>query len=270
MTEWSSNHTDQQTIISRIEGKLNTLRTRTKPVTLYSASTPSLSQLNAAWGAQYSPQLYEEVQWLDSANNILRNSWLRLPDITTTASSGTLRPLQTHPTTGLLTKIDELIIGEAGAGVLQTLSNIPQTYRHLFLYLQVRDSIANTVATFGIRVNGLSATNYAGSWQGANSTFGLGTEQVALTSWQFLAPAATAARAYYFQGWARFPDYATTARLPRIHMRGATLYGNPYTTSTTTNYNYFGFYNAAAAITSLSIVSGTGFAAGTRLILYAI
>lgn len=270
MTDWSSNHTDQQTIISRIEGKLNTLRTRTKPVTLYSATVPTAQQLNAAWGAQYSPQLYEEVQWLDSSNDVLRNHWQRIPDITTTASSGTLRPMLTYPTSPRPTKLDELVIGEAGGGTLQTLSNIPQTYRHLLLYLQVRDTAASTNATFGIRINGLSASNYAGSWQGANSTFGLGTEQVALTSWQFLAPAATSARAYYFQGLVRFPDYVTTTRLPRIHVRGTTLYGNPYTTSTTTNYNYFGFYNSAVAITSLSIVSGTGFAAGTRLILYGV
>lgn len=272
MTVWSSNHNDQQTIISGIEGKLNQLRTRTRPVTLYSATTPTLSQLNAAWGTQYSPQLYEEVQWLDTTNNVLRNHWLRVNDISSSASSGTLRPLYTYPSGALpYTKIEEIYIGEGGGGTTQTFSNIPQTYRDLVVMINARDAAAGTSASIAIQINGLVATSYGASWQGANSTFGLGTEQNSQTAWIFTAPASTAARPYYLQGSARIKDYRNVNRRPRMHARITSLWGNPHTTSLTTNYNYFGFYNASVQpITSISVVSATGFVAGTRLILYGV
>jgi len=85
MVTWSSNHTDQQEIISRIEGKLKLLRTRVRPITLYSASAPTDAEMAAAWNLAYppgySPQLYEELQHVDPVTNTIKSSYVRINDI---------------------------------------------------------------------------------------------------------------------------------------------------------------------------------------------
>lgn len=275
MVTWSSNHDDQQTIISRIEGKLDTLRTRTKPATLYSTSTPTANQLNAAWGNTYSPQTYESVQWLDTANNVLRNQYARINDNTTSSSSGTFRPYSLYPSGNIpFTFMSEQNVDANPSGTTISVSVTSQSFRHLCLFFQLRDTVASINATHGFRINGLSAANYGASWQGANSTFGLGTEQNSLTSWQIFVPAANAARSYYAQGFLWLFNYATTTRMPQMHLRATSLWGNPYTTSTTTNYNMFGIYNTGTgtgvAVTQLNVVTGNAFAQGSRLVLFGV
>ncbi len=263
MTTWSSKHDDQQTIISRIEGKLNTLRTRTRPTTVYSATTPDVSS--------YTPQLYEEIQWFDTANNVLRNQYLRVNDNSTSSSSGTLRPLYTYPSGNVpFTVMSEINVGEAGSGATNTLNVTSQSFKHLCLYFQLRDSSAATNVNIAFRVNGLSASNYGASWQGANSTFGVGNEQVSSASWILQAPAATSARSYYLEGLLWLWDYATSTRPPRIQIRATSLWGSPYTTATTTNYNFYGIYNATVPVTSLNVVNAAGLTAGSRLVLWGV
>jgi hypothetical protein len=280
---WDSNAENQRQIIAGIEGKLNQLRQRTSALTLYSTTTPTAAQLaavfSAAYPPAYSPALYEEVQWVDPSTNILQNVYARAEDIGTgapnTASTGVQQPYLTFPSAPIpYTVLGEIYVDDAGMASPLSINVSDTSFNNLCLYFQIRDSANAANATVSLRVNGLSAANYGASWQGANSTFGLGTEQNSAAAWTFTAPAASltlSQRTHYLQGMARFFDYNNTLRMPRVHVSAVSVWGAPYTTSTTTNYNFFGPYNALVSpITSVSFVSATGFAAGSRLVLFGV
>jgi hypothetical protein len=263
------------TDLARIEGKLAALRAKTNPITYYGTSSPISEQINAAWNGAYppayAPALYEQLHWIDPSTGVLSNTYLRVNDVSGAYSSGNSLKLLNYPSAPVpFSKIGEIYIDDAGGTGTQTFSNIPQIYSDLWLFFTVRDSAAAVSANTIFRVNGLATATYGASYQSANSSFGLGTEQVSQTGWLITSPGNTANRTYYSQGLLRIWDYASTSRVTRAHIRATSLWGATYAAATTTNYNMFGIQNSFSAVTSLSIVSATGFVGGTRFVLFGV
>jgi hypothetical protein len=278
MGTWTTSPKEQQSFVTALEGKMNTLRQAISPATLYSSTAPTDAEVIAAWsaikGTSYNPGVYEALQWVDPSTNMLRNHYQVINDLSSgAAASGKIYPIVGFPTGKVpYTKLDEIQIDEAGGAATQLFSNIDQGYNHLLVYVQWRSTVAALTSTLTIRPNANAAAIYSMQFQAPNSAqlaAGSG-ETVSTTGWAFTVPANTSERTLYHQGLLFIPDYARTDRPTRAFYRSSYASGAPLAAATTQAHFTSAFMNNLLAVTSLQFVGVTGTNAGTRLVLYGI
>lgn len=266
---WTNLPNDQRAYVRSIEDNLLTLQRRVSPNTLYSTTAPTEAQIQAAWALKYPPAYaptdFEMTQWVDPASNTLKNHYGRLGGV------ATQRPLVELPASPIAwTRFGEIYADDAGLVGTQTFSAIPQTHRHLYLYILMRDAQATAAINVTIRINGSAATLYGYNFQSANNAMALAGEQIGQTGFLIPTPGNTSHRGFYHEGLFVVHDYASTLRGTRVHHRGTYLTGATINTANSNTINGFGLFNSAVAVTSLSIVSATGFVSGTRFVLFGV
>lgn len=272
---WTNLASDQRQYVRDIEANLTALQRKVSPATIYSTTAPTEAQIAAQWAVYhppaYQPDNYEVMQWVDPSVNLLKNHYSKIEDIASTSSTTIQRRVVEFPTAPISWSVIQEIYMDVAGAATQTFSAIPQTYRDLYLYIMLRDTAAALSANTTIRINGTSSATYGYSFQAANSAASLGTEQVGQTGFILTVPGATAWRSAYHEGLFQIFDYAAALRGVRVYHRG-TYYAsaaNP-PTATSNNVHGFGLFNAAAAVTSLTVVSATGYAPGSRLVLFGV
>lgn len=274
---WTNLVSDQRSFVRDLEANLTALQRFVSPATIYSTTAPTDAQIAAQWAVYhppaYQPNNYEVMQWVDPSTNTLKNHYRKVEDIASTSSTTVQRPVVEFPSSPISwTAIQEIYIGEAGGAATQTFSGIPQIYRDLYLYVQLRDSANAAAANISIRINGSASALYGYSFQAANTSVSLGGEQVGATGFLLPSPAASVTlgqRSNYHNGLFQVWDYALTTRNTRVYHRGAYMQGL-FAATTYNNVHGFGLYNSPAAVTSLTVVSATGYAPGTRLVLFGV
>jgi hypothetical protein len=266
---WTNLPTDQRDYVRDIEANLAGMRRKVTPATLYKTSAPTADDIAVAWSNKYppaySPDSYEMAQWVDPSSNTLSNTYAQFGAI-----AGQQRLTQFPEGSIPYTRLAEIYIDDGGGVATQLFSNISQAYNHLCCYVNMRDSVAAASANVTVRINGSASAAYAYSFQAANNTTSLGTEQVGQTGFLLPTPGNTSHRGFYHEGLFWIYDYALTTRPVRVHHRGVYLTGATPNAAASNNVNGFGIFNSLAAVTSLSFVSATGFVAGTRFVLFGV
>jgi hypothetical protein len=264
---WSNDPAAQKSFVQQLDKRLLQLGQLTDPTTLYSETEPLSAQLASA--------TYERTQWVVSSENRLRNTYIRVEDgAAANTTTYTPYPIVPVPVAGSkLVKLGSFSNENAVGPNSFAFTNIPQTYKHLFLYVHYRDTNNALSINANLRVNASAAALYSMSWHAAQGSVTFGTEQVSATGWVFQTPANIVAGNYthnWLDGWFEISDYASTNRTAKMRGRVATAWGQADVNNTFQGYEAFGIWNSLAAITGISWTGTTGSAAGTRLALYAI
>ncbi len=268
---WTNLPTDQRQYIADIEANLLALRRKVSPATLYSTTAPTVTEIEAAWATKYppayTPNSYEMLQWVDPSSNSLMNYYGQFGSV---PGQRTLIEFPASPVPW--TKLGEYYADDAGLASPLNFSGISQIYSSLYVYVLLRSSVAALTANAFIQLNGVASALYSYNFQGALSTAALAGEQTGQAGFLLPIPANTSHRGFYHEGLFRVLDYTSVLRKTRVHHRGVYATGVTISGTASNNVNGFGIYNPVVAIpiTSLAVLTATGFASGSRVVLFGV
>lgn len=160
---------------------------------------------------------------------------------------------------------DTLLVGSA-ADI--TISSIPNTFRHLKLYLSGRGDTVASAVECDLQFNGDTGTNYAYQWlygSGATPSASEGLSKGVL----YLAIMSAASNTANFASSAEITiyDYAATTFFKTATCLNANMRAN--STGSLVTLNSSGIWMSTSAITAIKIFPAAGnFIAGTRATLY--
>jgi hypothetical protein len=167
----------------------------------------------------------------------------------------------------------ELIQTFSLSGSSFTLSDIPQTYKHLQIRYVIKTDNNSTTDDINIRINGNTGSNYA-----FHNLRGTGSSVIstAVSPASFIGGqdgpmpvfgSGTGTTSMFASGVIDFLDYSSTSKTKVIRL----LTGRTFTSNTRVSLSS-GLFNSTSAATSMTFYSqnGANFASGSRLSLYGI
>jgi hypothetical protein len=163
--------------------------------------------------------------------------------------------------------INTQVLSSAAASV--TFSSLPTVYSHLQIRYSARGDAGVSNTTFLVRFNGDTATNYSQHWFYGNNaavTYGTGSAQTGIGLITYAANSATAS--HFTGGVVTIPNYQSTTNNKTLQVSTVTQStGGPIMVAGQGG----GAWYSTAAVTSLTLVSGTGnFNTNSRFSLYGI
>jgi hypothetical protein len=149
----------------------------------------------------------------------------------------------------------------ATSGAVSSLqfTSIPSTYDHLYLTYQIRSTrTAGGTDTIGIRINGVTATDYYVKYYGSSFTSYQGASTGGTSAWPIgFAPQATSTQSWEANTWGcgttLIPLYKATGPKPMQ----ADYWADNNTTYAETAF-FGGTYTPTSAITQIDIISTSG------------
>lgn len=172
--------------------------------------------------------------------------------------------LEGNINTGVNRPLADQILGSTQSTI--TMSSIPQTFAHLRLVLQARDTQAVASLNALLRFNGDSGANYDAQYVAGSAAVASAAESLAATSIQFAIPGASAGAGLFGATVIDIAQYAGTTGHKCAVMLSALKTGTA--TGNLTAAARVGFWRSTAAINQITLSAGTAFDIGSRFTLY--
>lgn len=268
---WPDRYSDQADYVTDLEQRLRLLHLKSVPASYVGISRPTTAQMADAWSLKEDADLsvppYGKTQWYNPQTDRVENLFVNLPTYAADPFG-----VQADALSPVCTELIGSFSQNQGDGASATYTaSWSKVYRKISFFWSARSTAAVTGATFQIRPNALATAiyNHAASRIDSTTPGQADTSSAAANGWAVgNIPGTTAANANVFgQGFGEiyFPD--------SVKVKGGFFDSlwliNDGSGAAEMRHNHGGWIiNTTAQLTSLLFVPQTGFAVGSKIVVF--